>query len=268
MKKGDQKRQWSTTIYLRHSRLQKRNRLQKPCKRKQKIATVFNSSPVYAVLQRLKRLSQGKIIERLRTEKRQVMEGVNLIFEPGKMYLILGAPRSGKSTLLKMIAGTLQMDKDHKVGGTVSINSHSPSSRAITWSHLVGYIDQIDRLHPWLTVHETLEFSWRCHQGQTHRNPFYGEGEEIDAEVKKLDEGLHGVNAILSLMGLERVRDTFVGDQETVRGVSGGEKRRVTVAEMVVAMFPVLCADEISTGLDGMYFPTDCNAIADLSFSN
>ena len=39
--------------------------------------------------------------------------------------------------------------------------------------------------------------------------------------------------------------------------MSGGEKRRVTVAEMGVTQFPVLCADEISTGLDGKLIP-DC----------
>lgn len=39
------------------------------------------------------------------------------------------------------------------------------------------------------------------------------------------------VNKILEILGLSRVKDTFVGDQTTVRGVSGGEKKRVTVAE-------------------------------------
>lgn len=43
----------------------------------------------------------------------------------------------------------------------------------------------------------------------------------------------------------------FTGDQTTVRGVSGGEKKRVTVAELAVARVPIMCCDEISTGLDG-----------------
>jgi energy-coupling factor transporter ATP-binding protein EcfA2 len=41
-----------------------------------------------------------------------------------------------------------------------------------------------------------------------------------------------------------------VGDQKTVRGVSGGEKKRVTVAEMLITSTPIICCDEISTGLD------------------
>jgi ABC-type multidrug transport system ATPase subunit len=80
-----------------------------------------------------------------------------------------------------------------------------------------------------------------------------GEGEEVDEEIKKMDAGLHSVFTVLQGMGLKRVADTFVGDQQTVRGVSGGEKKRVTVAEMAVATFPVACADEISTGLDGKF---------------
>ena len=57
----------------------------------------------------------------------------------------------------------------------------------------------------------------------------------------------------MEALGLTRVKDTFVGDQQTVRGVSGGEKKRVTVGEMSVGFFPVLCMDEISTGLDGTF---------------
>ena len=58
---------------------------------------------------------------------------------------------------------------------------------------------------------------------------------------------------VLEAMGLARVSDTFVGDQESIRGVSGGERKRVTLGEMCTGRFPVLCMDEISTGLDGMY---------------
>lgn len=64
---------------------------------------------------------------------------------------------------------------------------------------------------------------------------------------------MFAVNRILLIegMGLARVRDTFVGDQSRVRGVSEGEKKRVTVAEMIAVGAPIICCDEISTGLDG-----------------
>ena len=70
--------------------------------------------------------------------------------------------------------------------------------------------------------------------------------------IEQMDEERTSVVKILEGLGLTRVKDTFVGDQKVVRGVSGGEKKRVTVAEMFCAGYPVLCCDEISTGLDGM----------------
>jgi ABC-type multidrug transport system ATPase subunit len=97
-----------------------------------------------------------------------------------------------------MIAGTLQQDKDHVVEGTIALNKFTTTSEDVQWSNLVGYIDQIDRLHPWMTVMETCEFAWRCRSGGTHRTPLYGKGEEIDAEIKKLDESLHIVNNVVS----------------------------------------------------------------------
>lgn len=87
----------------------------------------------------------------------------------------------------------------------------------------------------------------------THRRPWQGTGPQIDSKIAELDEQISIVHTVLEALGLARVKDTFVGDQEKVRGVSGGEKRRVTVAEMLCIGAPVLCCDEISTGLDGEY---------------
>lgn len=160
-----------------------------------------------------------------------------------------GAPGSGKSTLLRLIADNLHVTKDHVSGGEVSLSGVKPGGEVI-WTNCVGYIDQIDRLHPFLTVFESLKFAWLCRSGGTHRKPFYGEGEDVDKVIEKMDADLHAVHKIMDAVGLTRVKDTFVGDQMAVRGVSGGEKKRVTVAEMLVTGTPVLCCDEISTGLD------------------
>jgi len=113
-------------------------------------------------------------------------------------------------------------------------------------------MDQIDRLHPFMTVWETVEFSWQCRQGGSHKlKSRHIEDPEILELIRKLDEERWSVSKVLDGFGLSRVKDTFVGDQTQVRGVSGGEKKRVTVAEFVIARFPIACCDEISTGLDG-----------------
>jgi ABC-type multidrug transport system ATPase subunit len=64
-------------------------------------------------------------------------------------------------------------------------------------------------------------------------------------------------------LGLNEVKDTFVGDTN-VRGVSGGQRRRVTVGEMLMNSSPVLCGDEISTGLDAASTYDMCEVLCHL----
>ena len=132
-----------------------------------------------------------------------------------------------------MIAGTLHQSQNHVAGGEVSI-AGVVAKKGTYWSNLVGYIDQIDRLHSYMTVQEVCEFAWRCGTGGTHRQTFHGKGDEVDETIAQMDKDLTAVVQVMRILGLARVKDTFVGDQSTVRGVSGGEKKRVTVAEMLV----------------------------------
>ena len=149
-----------------------------------------------------------------------------------------------------MIADTLHKSKDAAIGGQVSIAGITPG-KSTNWSKLVSYIDQIDRLHPYLTVRETFSFAWKCRSGGTHRLELDGHDPETNAVLAEMDEKEYLVGAVMEGLGLTRVKDTFVGDQERVRGVSGGEKKRVTVGEMFCCPTIVRCCDEISTGLDG-----------------
>lgn len=138
--------------------------------------------------------------------------------------------------------------------GSVSLNGIPSDDPVAYWSSLVAFVDQIDRLHPYLTVKETLDFAWQCRYGGTHARPFYDmEDPDVMKAIEKMDEEDWIVNAVMEGFGLTRVKDTFVGDNTTVRGVSGGEKKRVTVAEMFCVGAPIICCDEISTGLDGAF---------------
>mmetsp|Transcript_17034 Transcript_17034/g.39117 ORF Transcript_17034/g.39117 Transcript_17034/m.39117 type:complete len:1432 (-) Transcript_17034:3850-8145(-) len=214
-----------------------------------KIETVYYGGRVQGLLQRLLRTLRGDFSGKEAVEHFPVKK-INLFFEQGKTYLVLGAPMSGKSSLLKLIAGILPEDKDHAVGGSVNVNKITPKSKGIVWSNVVGYIDQIDRLHPYLTVEETCHFAFKCRTGGTHRTPTDDPGPEAAAAVEEMDATQYLVTSVLEAMDLTNVKNTFVGDQQNVRGVSGGEKKRVTVSEMCVGRFPILCMDEISTGLD------------------
>jgi ABC-type Mn2+/Zn2+ transport system ATPase subunit len=221
-----------------------------PHRAKQKIPTVMSANPCYKLYRLLKKcvVYRGKIP--VIREEKKIMDKVNLVFESGKMYLVLGAPGSGKSTLLKYIANTHVADKNHLLGGTVKIGGVQPAKN-VYWSKLVAYIDQIDRLDAYLTVYETCEFAWRCRSGGTHRKVYSSHDPDAEEAIALMDEQMFMVNKVIDVLGLTRVKDTFVGDQVSVRGISGGEKKRVTCAEMFCVGCPVLCCDEISTGLDG-----------------
>ena len=198
---------------------------------KQKIATVRSESPIFKLKNWIVKCIKGEL--KPHKEEVTILDQINLALEPGKMYLVLGAPGSGKSSLLKMISNTLYTSRDHTVEGQVSVAGVTPE-KGIYWSNVVSYIDQIDRIHPYMTVQEVCEFSWHCATGSTHRQPFHGQGDEVDATIAKMDQEMIMVKNVLRVLGLTRVKDTFVGDQSTVRGVSGGEKKRVTLAEMLV----------------------------------
>lgn len=98
----------------------------------------------------------------------------------------------------------------------------------------------------------------------THRGPLHGPGEDVDKLIQELDEEGWLVEIILRAVGLKRVKDTFVGNDK-VRGVSGGEKKRVTVAEMMAIRSFVECFDEISTGLDAATTFDICTVLGEVT---
>ena len=207
------------------------------------IPTVTNTGGAYKPLSALKRfLTTGSCQQPYETKV--IMKDINLVFEEGKMYLILGAPKSGKSTLLKMIAGRLPQSGNgcyftssgprKSVTGDVEVNGINSRDEDIVWANVVSYVDQIERLHGYLTVKETVDFAFDCCWGSTHRGPFFQSTPEADAILQEVDNERFMVDLILRAVGIKGVADTFVGN-ESVRGVSGGEKKRASVAETLAA---------------------------------
>lgn len=111
-----------------------------------------------------------------------------------------------------------------------------------------AFISQLDKHAPRLTVEETFDFAFQCKSGGRLIRTGSISPEEMEAEKRALDNNLI-TDVLLTALGLKHVKDTFVGDTN-VRGVSGGQRRRVTVGEMLVSTTPFMCGDEISTGLD------------------
>lgn len=111
--------------------------------------------------------------------------------------------------------------------------------------NVVSFVGQLDSHAPYLTVKETFDFAFQCRTGGTHSNL----GVSNLGAITNLDKENFTENLTIEGLDLAHVCDTFVGNDD-VRGVSGGQRRRVTVGEMMQGQNPVACGDEISTGLD------------------
>ncbi|KAL6563264.1 transcription factor [Orobanche hederae] len=192
--------------------------------------------------------------------KLTILRDASGIIKPSRMTLLLGPPSSGKTTLLLALAGKL--DPNLKTRGGIIYNGHI--LHEFVARKTSAYISQNDIHVGEMTVKETLDFSARC-QGVGSRFDLLSElarrervagifpESEVDLFMKAT--AMQGVESslitdyTLRILGLDVCRDTIVGD-EMIRGISGGQKKRVTTGEMIVGPTKTLFMDEISTGLD------------------
>lgn len=147
--------------------------------------------------------------------------------EPGRLAAIMGPSGSGKSTLLDSLAGRLA--KNANMAGDVLLNGRKEKLSYGT----AAYVAQDDVLLGTLTVYETLMFSARL------RFPDAMTWDETEAIVK----------STICDVGLQDSIDTPIGNWHQ-RGLSGGEKRRVTIAVELLTRPRLLFLDEPTSGLD------------------
>ncbi|KAI7983286.1 Pleiotropic drug resistance protein 2 [Camellia lanceoleosa] len=176
------------------------------------------------------------------------------------MTLLLGPPGSGKTTLLKALAG--KSDDNLKISGKVTYCGRE--FKEFVPQRTSAYISQHDLHYGEMTVRETLDFSGRClgvgtryemlvELSRREKEAGIKPDPEIDAFMKATavsgQETSLITDYVLKILGLDICADIMVGDNMR-RGISGGQKKRVTTGEMLVGPAKAFFMDEISTGLD------------------
>ncbi|EGW35495.1 opaque-specific ABC transporter CDR3 [Spathaspora passalidarum NRRL Y-27907] len=162
------------------------------------------------------------------------MEGLIL---PGELTVVLGRPGAGCSTLLK----TLSCHTDGFRVADESIVSYDGITPKEIRRYLRGevvYCGESEIHFPNLTVRQTLEFAALM---KTPRNRPDGVSREAYAK--------HIVDVVMATYGLTHTKDTKIGN-EFIRGVSGGERKRASIAEVSLVQAPFQCWDNSTRGLD------------------
>ncbi|KAK9293493.1 hypothetical protein QLX08_011583 [Tetragonisca angustula] len=151
-----------------------------------------------------------------------ILKGISGQFKSGELTAILGPSGAGKSTLLNILAG---YKVEGKITGQISVNGQTGNEKYL--KKMSSYIMQQDLLQPRLTVQEAMEFA-------------------VDLKLGKISNKakLIAIKEILNTLRLYHAKDTIT------EHLSGGEKKRVSIALELVSNPPVIFLDEPTTGLD------------------
>ncbi|MDY0746144.1 energy-dependent translational throttle protein EttA [Paucibacter sp. R3-3] len=177
--------------------------------------------------------------------KRHILKDISLSFFPGAKIGVLGVNGSGKSTILKIMAG---VDKEYE-GEAIPM----PGIK-------IGYLEQEPRLNPEQTVREAVEEGIGGVLAAKKRlDEVYAEYAEPDADFDKLAAEQGELEAIIAAAGsentdlqLELAADALnLPPWDAVIGVlSGGEKRRVALCRLLLSKPDMLLLDEPTNHLD------------------
>lgn len=158
---------------------------------------------------------------------KKLLHGLNGYAEPGRILAIMGPSGSGKSTLLDALAGRLS--KNVVMTGNILLNGEKKS---LSYG-AVAYVTQEDVLMGTLSVRETITYLAYL------RLPSTMTKEEVEDTIE----------GTIMEMGLEDCADRLVGNWH-LRGISGGEKKRLSIAIEILVKPRLLFLDEPTSGLD------------------
>ncbi|OWP04280.1 hypothetical protein B2J93_9348 [Marssonina coronariae] len=178
-----------------------------------------------------------KLLGREEKRKIEILQDLDGLVHHGEMLVVLGPPGSGCSTFLKTVAGeTNGFFIDAK--SQINYQGISPEEMHKDFRGEAIYTAEVDVHFPMLTVGQTLEFA------AIARAPRY-----IPGGISRDDFARYQRDVMMASFGISHTINTFVGN-DFIRGVSGGERKRTTIAEAALSGAPLQCWDNSTRGLD------------------
>ncbi|XP_039113859.1 ABC transporter G family member 22-like isoform X1 [Dioscorea cayenensis subsp. rotundata] len=161
------------------------------------------------------------------TSEKEIIQGITGSASPGEVLALMGPSGSGKTTLLSLLGRRITGEISE---GSITYNDE-PYSKSL--NRRIGFVTQDDVLFPHLTVKETLTYAALLRLPKT---------------MTKQQKKERALDVIFEL-GLERCQETMIGGA-FVRGVSGGERKRVCIGNEILINPSLLFLDEPTSGLD------------------
>ncbi|KAI9776803.1 MAG: hypothetical protein M1839_009354 [Geoglossum umbratile] len=184
-----------------------------------------------------------------RSYSKTILNPIVASFSPGQINVIMGPSGSGKTSLLQSLAQRLNSTffSEYQSCGNITLNGALPSASVI--ESVASFVTQDDdALLPLLTVRETLRFA---------------AGIRLPSFMSKKEKDQRAEDVILK-MGLKDCADNLIGG-EFKKGISGGEKRRVSIAIQILTDPKVLLLDEPTSGLDAFTATSVVDALRTLA---
>ncbi|KAI3468516.1 hypothetical protein Pfo_025179 [Paulownia fortunei] len=174
-------------------------------------------------------------------KEKTILNGVTGMVSPGEILAMLGPSGSGKTTLLTALGGRLS----GRLSGKITYNGQ-PFSGSI--KRRTGFVAQDDVFYPHLTVFETLLFTALL---------------RLPKSLAK-EEKVQHVELLIAELGLTRCRNSMIGGP-LFRGISGGEKKRVSIGQEMLINPSLILLDEPTSGLDSTTAQRILNTIKGLA---
>jgi len=180
---------------------------------------------------------EKKLLGMATPRKIDILQNLDGVVHSGEMLVVLGPPGSGCSTFLKTIAGeTNGFFIEEK--SQVNYQGIAPKQMHNDFRGECIYTAEVDVHFPMLSVGQTLEFAAMA------RAPRH-----IPGGISRQEFARYLRDVVMAVFGISHTLNTRVGN-DFLRGVSGGERKRVTIAEAALSAAPLQCWDNSTRGLD------------------